>query len=82
MCIHFWKTMSSRDILRTIAQTPVQISLNNAIQDGNTCLVQLIIESGEVVDGNTFIYACKCGHIDIVRLLLDLPHVSVAADEN
>jgi hypothetical protein len=61
----------SLDILRTIACTTAQSTLNDAVKSGDLHLVQLIIESGEVVDDDAFLRACEC--TEIVRLLLDLP---------
>ena len=73
--------VSSLDILRTIACTTAQSTINDAIKTGDLNLVRLIIESGEVVGDDAFIYACEC--TEIAHLLLALERgVNPAARDN
>jgi hypothetical protein len=73
MDIIFEPKHESLNILRTIAQTSVVATLHDAISAGDLCLVRLLIEHGESIDDASFNTACKRGHTEIVRLLLNLP---------
>jgi ankyrin repeat protein len=69
------------NILRAIARSTN--GMYDAIQTNDACLVRLMIDHGVVVETRFFIHACRLGHTEIVRLLLDLPlDCSPAAFDN
>jgi len=60
----------SLNILRTIAKTRALITLDDVLASDNVWLVWLILESGAIIDPDTFQTACAEGRTDIVRVFL------------